>query len=111
MISQKADRSERKYQRYYVDNEGATLDQIKVKVEGEPVRLVNYSLGGLYFLSTHRYSSGDVIQVSIDIKNQGKIDLLGTVVQVRIEEGAWGIGLDFSTIRETAKSVLEEQLI
>jgi hypothetical protein len=55
MISEKTTRFERKYQRYDVDNNGGTLDQIKVIVAGEPVRLVNYSLGGLYFLSKQRF--------------------------------------------------------
>lgn len=99
--SEKTDRPERKYQRYYIDYDGATIDQIKVIVQGEPVRLVNYSLGGLYFLSVQRYYSGNLLNISIDIKNRAKMELVGTVVQVRIEEGAWGIALEFSQSLET----------
>jgi hypothetical protein len=87
---------ERTYQRYDIDPDGDTLDQIEVRVEGEPVRLVNYSLGGLYFLSMKRFSSDATIHVSIDIINRGKIALIGKVVQVRHEGDMWGIAIDFS---------------
>lgn len=101
MTSQKTDGYERKHQRYSIDDGGA-LDHINVIVEGEPVRLANYSLGGLYFLSAQRHYSGDVLHVSIDIKNGAKMDLVGTVVQVRIEEGAWGVTLKLSKNLATA---------
>jgi hypothetical protein len=96
MIPIKTACCERKYQRYDVDYDGDKLDQIEVKVEGEPVRLVNFSLGGLYFLSMQRFSSDITIHVSIDFGNRGKMDLTGTVVQVRKEEDMWGIAIDFS---------------
>jgi poly(3-hydroxyalkanoate) synthetase len=105
MISQgqreKTDRPERKFQRYFIDYDGATIDQIQVTVQGEPVHLVNYSLGGLYFLSVQRYYAGDLLNISIDIKSRAKMELVGTVVQVRIEEGAWGIALEFSKSLES----------
>jgi glutamate formiminotransferase len=102
MISQTTDRPERKDKRFHVDDDGSTCAQIKVMLEGEMVRLVNYSVGGLYFLSKKRYYAGDVINVSMDIKNSKKMDLSGTVVQVRIEEGSWGIAIKFSERLETA---------
>jgi hypothetical protein len=96
MTSIKTARCERKYQRYDVDYDGDTLDQIEVIVEGEPVRLVNFSLGGLYFLSTQRFSADTTIHVSINFGNRGEIALTGRVVQVRNEEDMWGIAIDFS---------------
>jgi hypothetical protein len=96
MTSIKTACRERKYQRYDVYYDGDTLDQIEVIVEREPVRLVNFSLGGLYFLSMQRYSPDAMIDVSIDLGNRGKIALTGTVVQVRKEEDMWGIAIDFS---------------
>ena len=97
MIPKKTGRFERKYQRYDVDQYEDTLDQLEVKVEGKPVRLVNFSLGGLYFLTMQRYSSDATVHVSIDMGKRGKIDLTGTVVQVRNEEDMWGIAIDFSS--------------
>jgi hypothetical protein len=96
MISIKTAGWERKYQRYAVDQDGNTLDQIEVTVEGKPVRLVNFSLGGLYFLSMQRFSADATVHVSIDFGNRGKIALTGTVVQVRNEEDMWGVAIDFS---------------
>jgi hypothetical protein len=96
MTSIKPTCHERTYQRYDIDPDGDTLEQIEVRVEGEPVRLVNYSLGGLYFLSMKRFSSDAPIHVSIDFGNRGKIALTGTVVQVRKEEEMWGVAIDFS---------------
>jgi hypothetical protein len=57
-------------------------------------------LGGLYFLSMQRFSSDATIHVSIDLGNRGKIDLTGTVVQVRQEEDSWGVAIDFSKTYE-----------
>jgi hypothetical protein len=96
VVSIKTDRRERTYQRYDIDPDGDTLDQIEVRVEGEPVRLVNYSLGGLYFLSMKRFSSNATIHVSINIGNRGKIALTGKVVQVRNEGDMRGVAIDFS---------------
>jgi hypothetical protein len=96
MISIKPASHERTYQRYDIDPNGETLDQIEVRVEGEPVRLVNYSLGGMYFLSMQRFASDATINVSVDFGNRGKIALTGTVVQVRKEEEMWGVAIDFS---------------
>ncbi|MEI7639322.1 MAG: PilZ domain-containing protein [Syntrophus sp. (in: bacteria)] len=98
MIPTKTSRSDRKYQRYDLDYDGDALSQIKVMVEGDPVQLVNFSLGGLYFISMQRFSSDSKVNVSIDFGNRGKIELSGTVVQVRKEEDSWGVAVDFSKI-------------
>ena len=91
-----AARIERKYQRFDLDQFGDIHDKIKVIVDGEEVRLVNFSVGGLYFLSMKRYSSGATIDVAIDLGNRGKVALTGMVVQVRHEEDRWGVAIDFS---------------
>jgi hypothetical protein len=96
MTSEKAARFERTYQRYDVDLNGNRLDKIKVIVEGGPVHLVNYSLGGLYFLSKQRFYADATVKVSIDFGDRGKIDLTGTVAQVRADEDMWGVAVDFS---------------
>jgi hypothetical protein len=101
MISKNTTRFERKYQRYEVDDGGDLPKEIKVIVEGEPVHLVNYSLGGLYFLSKQRFYADAMVHLSIDLGNSGKIDLTGKVVQVRKEEDSWGVAVDFS---KTCKS-------
>lgn len=96
MFSQETERPERKDKRFNVDDGGRAGARIHVMLEGETVDLVNYSVGGMYFLSKQRYYAGDVIQVSMHIKNRNTLDLSGTVVQVRIEEGSWGIAIKFS---------------
>lgn len=96
MISNDTASRERTYQRYDLDPKADTHDQIEVKIEGVPVRLVNYSLGGLYCLSMQRFSADDTVHVSINFGDRGKIALTGRVVQVRAEEDMWGIAIDFS---------------
>ena len=85
----------RKYQRYAINNGGDTTAQIEVVVEGELVRLVDFSLGGLYILSKIPFSPG-AISFSANFGNQGKIALTGTVVRVREEGDMWGIAIDLS---------------
>jgi Tfp pilus assembly protein PilZ len=72
--------------------------QVKVTVEGESVHLVDFSLGGLYFLSEKNFSKGDIVGLSIDLENRGKIDLLGKIVRVQQERDSnkWGIAVDLS---------------
>ena len=89
----------RKYQRYVVNNGGDTPAQVEVIVEGELVRLVNFSLGGLYILSKIPFSPG-TISFSVDFGNRGKIALTGTVVRVRKEGDMWGVAIDLSKTYE-----------
>ncbi|MGZ3614281.1 MAG: PilZ domain-containing protein [Syntrophales bacterium] len=85
----------RKYQRYAVNNDGDTLAQGKVKVEGELVRLVDFSLAGLYILSKKPFSTG-LISISVEFGNQGKLDLIGSVVRVKEEGYMWCIAIDLT---------------
>jgi hypothetical protein len=86
----------RKYQRYAVNYGGDTPAQVEVIVEGELVRLVDFSLGGLSILSKKPFSSGATISLSVDLENRGKIALTGKVVRVREEGDMWGIAIDLS---------------
>ena len=81
----------RKYQRYAVD----TPVQGEVKVDGELVRLVDFSLSGLCILSKKPLSSG-IISISVEFGNQGKIDLFGKVVRVKKEGDMWRIAIDLT---------------
>jgi hypothetical protein len=85
----------RKYQRCAVNNGGDTTAQCKVKVQGELVRLVNFSSAGLCILSK-RPSLPARISISVDFGNQGKIDLIGGVVRVKEEGDMWLIAIDLT---------------
>ena len=87
----------RRYQRYALSDDGDAPAQVEVIIDGEPVRLVNFSVGGLYVLSRTPFSPGTTISFSVNFENRGKIDLDGTVVRVVREEGdIWGIAIDLS---------------
>lgn len=85
----------RKYQRYAVNNDGDTPAQGNVKVEGESVRLVDFSLAGLYIFSKKPFSTG-LISISVEFGNQGKMDLIGNVVRVKKEGSMWCIAIDLT---------------
>ena len=85
----------RRYQRYTVDKGVNTPEHFRVTVAGQPVRLVNFSLGGLYVLSKEPFSPGEV-DVSVSFQHRGKIDLVGKVVKVTKEGKLWGAGIDLS---------------
>jgi hypothetical protein len=81
----------RRYQRYarYTPAQGEVI------VEGELVRLVDFSLAGLCILSKKPFSPG-LISISVKFKNQGKIDLIGSVVRVKEEGDMWRIAIDLT---------------
>jgi hypothetical protein len=89
----------RKYQRYAVNNDGDTPAQGEVKVEGELVRLVDFSLGGLCILSKIPFSPV-LISISIELGNHGKIDLIGRVARVKEEGDMWRIAIDLTQTYE-----------
>lgn len=86
----------RNYQRYAVKYEEDTPTQVEVIVEGELVRLVDFSLGGLFFLSKKPFSLGATISLSVDLEKRGKIALIGKVVRAMEEGDRWGIAIDLS---------------
>jgi hypothetical protein len=86
----------RNYQRYAVSYDGDTTAQVEVIVEGELVRLQDFSLGGLFFLSKKPFSLGATLSLSVDLEKRGKIDLIGKVVRAKEEGDMWGIAIDLS---------------
>ena len=86
----------RNYQRYAVKYDEDTSAQVEVIVEGELVQLVDFSLGGLFFLSKKPFSLGAILSLSVNLENRGKIDLIGKVVRAKEEGGMWGVAIDLS---------------
>jgi hypothetical protein len=81
----------RKYQRYVVD----TPSQGEVKVDGELVQLVDFSLSGLCTLSKKPLSS-DLISISVEFGNQGRIQLIGKVARLTKEGDMWRVAIDLT---------------
>jgi hypothetical protein len=86
----------RRYQRYAADYSADTSVQVEVIVEGEFVRVVNFSIGGLYVLAKTPFASGATVTFSANFANRGKIDLTGTVVRAKKEGDEWGIAIDLT---------------
>jgi hypothetical protein len=86
----------RKYERYVVSYDGDNPPQIETIVEGEPVQLVDFSVGGFFLLSKKSFSTGETVNISIDLENRGKITLMGKVVRVNPEGEKWGTAIDLS---------------
>jgi hypothetical protein len=89
----------RRYQRYTVDCNVDSSTQFEVKLEGESVRLVNFSVGDLYVLSKVPFSPGP-IKISVEFKNGGTIAMPGNVVRGTKEGDMWGIAIDLSKTYE-----------
>ena len=86
----------RKYQRYTLSYTGDNPTQVEAIVDGEHVHLVDFSLGGFFCLSKKSFSVGQTVNISIDLENRGKIDLMGKVVRVNSEGEKWGTAIDLS---------------
>jgi CMP-2-keto-3-deoxyoctulosonic acid synthetase len=87
----------RRYQRYAVNDNRDTINQAIIKVDGELVQLVDFSVGGLCVLSKKTFSSGTK-RISVEFKDRGKIELYGRIVRVKEEENTWRIGIDLTEI-------------
>lgn len=86
----------RKYERYVVSYAGDEAAQIEAVVEGEPVHLVDFSLGGFFFLSKKSFFVGETVRISINLENRGNIALMGKVVRVSPEGEKWGTAIDLT---------------
>jgi hypothetical protein len=84
------------YDRYEISYGEDQNAPVEIIVEGEFVHLVNFSLGGLYFLSEQPFSMGDIVNLSIDLENRGTIDLMGKIIRVNPESDRWGNAIDLS---------------
>ncbi len=85
----------RRYQRYAANDDRDTIAHAEIKVEGELVELVDFSVGGLCVLSKKPFSSG-IKCISVQFKDCGKIELNGRIVRVKEEKNMWRIGIDFT---------------
>jgi c-di-GMP-binding flagellar brake protein YcgR len=85
----------RKYQRYVITDDRNIIALAKIKVDGESVQLVDFSVGGLCILSKKPFSSG-IKHISVEFKDRGKIEVYGRIVRVKEQENMWRIGIDFT---------------
>jgi hypothetical protein len=84
------------YQRYAInDGENAAI-QPEVRIDGVLVRLVDFSLGGLCFLSAKPYSPKDIITLSVNFENRGQINLVGQVIRVNKAGKLSSVAIDLS---------------
>jgi hypothetical protein len=89
-------RENRKYERYVVSYTGDDATQISAVIEGEPVDLVDFSLGGFFFLSRKPFSMGETVNIEISLENRGRINLMGKVVRLSPEGEKWGTAVDLT---------------
>jgi hypothetical protein len=87
----------RKYQRYALSHSENTPDQFEVMVDGKLVSLVNFSVGGMSILSDIPFTPGR-IHISVNSRNRGEIDLIGTIIRKNKEGDMWHIALNLSKI-------------
>lgn len=87
----------RRYQRYAVSDDRNTIAQAKIKVDGESVQLVDFSVGGLCVLSKKPFSSG-IKRISVEFKDRGKIEVYGRIARATEEKNMWRIGIDMTEI-------------
>jgi hypothetical protein len=88
----------RRYERYTITHNENEKSKINITVEGEPVRVLDFSVGGLCFVSDKRFSERDTVHLSIDLENKGNIELKGIVVRSTLEPHSekWRIAIDLS---------------
>lgn len=90
----------RRYERYMamIQTQVDEKSDVKIILEGVPVHLVDFALGGLYVLANNHFSLGETVNLSIDLGRKGTIALLGTIVRSIPEPDneQWGIAIDLS---------------
>lgn len=88
----------RRYERYVLMHANDEKANIKVVVEDEFVHLVDFSLSGLSFLSNRHFPKSEMVNLSIDLENKGKLNLIGIVVRTTREPNSerWSISVDLS---------------
>lgn len=89
-------RKQRQYERYQVKCSGDNGRSINAACEGVPIRLVDFSAGGLYFISQEPFHIGETVTMSIDIENRGSIVMRGKIVRAKREEEHNGVAIDFA---------------
>ena len=90
----------RRYERYMamIQTKMDEKSPIEINVDGVPVYLVDFALGGLYVQADKRFTLGETVNLSISLGKKGTITLLGTVVRMNPEPDneRWGIAIDLS---------------
>lgn len=90
--------NERRYERYAIDTTEGKKSRIVVIIEGTPVHVVNFSLGGLYVFSEKFFSEGEMVNLSIELEQKGEMKLMGRVVRTNsvMNGESWGIAFDLT---------------
>ncbi|OPY88169.1 MAG: PilZ domain protein [Syntrophus sp. PtaU1.Bin208] len=89
-------KDKRIYQRYLISSEESEHIQDDIKLNGVPVRLVDFSFGGLCVISDQSYTTGDIVTIFASFANGGRIDLIGKVVRVAPEGTSWSVAVDLA---------------
>lgn len=90
--------NERRYERYAIDTTEGKKSRVVVIIEGTPVHVVNYSLGGLYVFSDKFFPEGEMVNLSIELEHKGEMKLTGRVVRASsvMNGERWGIAFDLT---------------
>lgn len=88
----------RVYKRYAINYAEDEKAKIAVIIEGTPVHVVNFSLGGLYVFSERFFRDGEMVNLSIELEHKGKMNLMGKVVRTKSDLNGerWGIAFDLT---------------
>lgn len=93
----------RRYERYDVRQDRESQERYEAVVDGQEVRLLNFSVGGLYVLSKTLFPKKEV-QISVKFKDRGIIELPGCIVRVQKEGDMWGLAIDLTKTYALGKS-------
>lgn len=88
-------KEKRYYQRYAINYKTGDPAKFEINIDGVPVHLVNFSLGGLCFLSEKDYLPGDIVAVSANLEH-GEINLVGKVIRVTKAGKKLSVAIDLS---------------
>ncbi len=89
-------KEKRCYQRYTISDAERDALPAEIKLDGRPVGLVDFSLGGLCVLSEKPYARENIVNISVTLGERGRIDLIGRVVRVVQMEKTWSVAIDLS---------------
>jgi hypothetical protein len=98
--------NERRYERYAIDTTEGKKSRVVVIIEGTPVHVVNYSLGGLYVFSDKFFPEGEMVNLSIELEHKGEMKLTGRVVRASsvMNGERWGIAFDLTRTYSTKQN-------
>lgn len=90
--------NKRRYERYAINYDENEKAKIAVIIEGTPVHVVNFSLGGLYVFSEKFFPEGEMVNLSIELEQKDEMKLMGRVVRTSsvMNGESWGIAFDLT---------------